>query len=165
MLYFRLLCVPVRMWRCSVVWSCFCLTNVTMLYCVIQSVSVSKSQCPVFCHSDYLYQCGIALFVMLWKPVPIRCALLCDTLSAFTNVQCSNFFSVNTCNNVTMLLCVILCVPLLIWKCSVAWYCQYLNQCGSSMLCDNFSACSNVALFCFVIMWEPVPMWQCSVLW
>jgi hypothetical protein len=51
------------------------------------------------------------------------------------------------------------------WQYFAVWYCQYLYQYGSALLCDTVSVCTNMAVLCFVILLVPVPMWQYFVVW
>ena len=107
-------------------------------------------------------------------------ALLCDTVSA--------------CTNVAVLCCVILWVPVPMRHWNVLWYCkwmyQYISailcgtvsactnmavqfflilsvpiQYGSDLLSDTVSACTNMKVLCCVILTVPVPIWQYSVVW
>ena len=91
----------------------------------------------VLWYCQCIYQCGGAL--------------LCDTVSA--------------CTNVSVLCCMILWVPVPMWQCSVVWYCECLYECVSALCCDIVSACINVTVFVCVILSVPVPMWRCFVVW
>jgi len=150
-------------WQCSVVWYCERLhrseseqlcdtvracTNMAVFSCVIPWVPVPMWQCSVAWYCECLYQYGSVLFF--------------DTVSACTSMAVLCF---SVCNNGALLRCVILWVPVTIWQCSVASYCECLYQYGSVLFCDTVSACTNVAELCCVILWVPVPIWQCSVLW
>jgi len=104
-------------------------TNMAVFCSVIVSVPVPIWQCSVL-ESVTMGHCSIVLYCECL--CPRGSALLCDTVTAFTNVA--------------VLCCVILSVPLPMWQSSVVWYCQCLT---------------NVAVFCCVISSLPLPMWQC----
>jgi len=184
---------PVPVWQCSLLWVyCECLyhwggalfcdtisacTNVAVVCFVIMWVPVPMWQCSVVWYSQCLYQCGGALLCDTSQCL-YQCgsALLCDNVSA--------------CTNVALFCCVILSVPVPMWRCSVVWYCECLYQCGSALCChtltvcsmwqfsfvwysqslyqcggvlwcDTTSACTNMAVLSCVIMSVLVPVWQC----
>jgi hypothetical protein len=126
-----ILSVPVTMRQCSValnyqrLYQCgsallyvtvFACTSAALFCCVILSVLVPVWQCSVV--------------VIMWVPVPIwRCSVVvwyCQCL-----YQCGSVLlcdTVSACNNVAVLCCVILSVPVTMWLCSVGSHCHSLYQ-------------------------------------